>query len=174
MQQAMNDAVERLRAGGVAIDDLDPPEGWAELVEAARTINTYEGARSHREHLSQFGERIGMRLAVLVREGLEMPKEMYDRARAHVERMKVQTRSLFGEYPAVLSPSAPGAAPLGLASTGDPVHNAPWTALGTPAISIPLSTGGPPLGLQVTAAYGRDDALVAMAASAAGLLSRNR
>jgi len=35
--------------------------------------------------------------------------------------------------------------------------NAPWTALGTPAISIPMPVGnGLPLGIQLTAAHGQD------------------
>jgi len=35
--------------------------------------------------------------------------------------------------------------------------NAPWTALGTPAISIPMPVAsGLPLGLQITAAHGYD------------------
>jgi Asp-tRNA(Asn)/Glu-tRNA(Gln) amidotransferase A subunit family amidase len=35
--------------------------------------------------------------------------------------------------------------------------NAPWTAVGTPAISIPMPVqDGLPLGLQLTADYGQD------------------
>ena len=57
-----------------------------------------------------------------------------------------------------------GPAPAGLESTGDPSHNAPWTALGVPAISVPLPVERGPLGVQMAAAWGRDDALVAVAA----------
>ena len=43
-------------------------------------------------------------------------------------------------------PAATGPAPLGLAFTGDSRMNAPWTAVGTPAISIPIPvTAGLPL-----------------------------
>jgi len=87
-----------------------------------------------------------------------------------VARMRVQMTSLFGRYPAMLSPAATGAAPAGLASTGDPANNAPWTALGFPAISVPLPVSGAPLGWQITAAWGRDDFLVAVAAQAENLL----
>jgi Asp-tRNA(Asn)/Glu-tRNA(Gln) amidotransferase A subunit family amidase len=35
--------------------------------------------------------------------------------------------------------------------------NSPWTALGTPAITIPMPIGAAlPLGLQLTAAHGED------------------
>jgi aspartyl-tRNA(Asn)/glutamyl-tRNA(Gln) amidotransferase subunit A len=44
--------------------------------------------------------------------------------------------------------------------------NYPWTALGTPAISIPMGqTSGLPLGLQLTANPGNDALLLRAAAS---------
>jgi amidase len=100
-----------------------------------------------------------VRLAELVRQGLAMPEEEYRAAQAHIAAMRGAVSHVFWEYPAILTPA-------GLASTGDPSHNAPWTALGLPAISVPLPTAGAPLGLQMTAAWGRDDALLSVAAQA--------
>jgi len=171
MTHAVQKAAERLRSRGVLVDELDPPAGWHELRDAAFTINHYEGARSHRARFEQHGTRIGVRLAGLVRTGLEIPDEEYQAARAVVERLWVEVAGLFQEYPAILTPAATGAAPAGLAATGDPANNAPWTALGVPAISVPLHVSGAPLGLQITAAWGRDDALVAVAAEAERLLN---
>ena len=164
MQQALAAAVQSLRARGVAIDEIDPPDGWARLQSAARTINQYEGARSQRARFEEFGDRIGEKLAGLVRAGLELAQAEYDDARAHVENMKVEVSSIFWDYPAILTPAAAGPAPAGLGGTGDPSHNAPWTALGVPAISVPLPVEGAPLGVQMAAGWGRDDALVAVAA----------
>jgi Asp-tRNA(Asn)/Glu-tRNA(Gln) amidotransferase A subunit family amidase len=163
MQQALGAAVERLRAQGVTIDEISPPEGWERLQSAARTINQYEGARSQRARFEDVGDRIGHKLADLVRAGLRLAPSEYDDARAHVEHMKAEVSSIFWDYPAILTPAAPGPAPAGLAGTGDPSHNAPWTALGVPAISVPLPVEGGPLGVQIAAAWGRDDALVAIA-----------
>ena len=59
MAPAVDDAAERLRAGGVPVDALDLPEGWDRLAAAARTINDYEGARTHAARYGEFGERIG-------------------------------------------------------------------------------------------------------------------
>jgi Asp-tRNA(Asn)/Glu-tRNA(Gln) amidotransferase A subunit family amidase len=171
MTHALQQAAQRLRSRGVLVDELDPPAGWHELRDAAFTVNHYEGARSHRGRFEQHGTRIGIRLADLVRTGLQIPEEEYQAARAVVERMRVELASLFREYPAVLTPAATGAAPAGLSATGDPANNAPWTALGVPAISVPLQGSGAPLGLQITAAWGRDDALVAAAAEAERLLN---
>jgi Asp-tRNA(Asn)/Glu-tRNA(Gln) amidotransferase A subunit family amidase len=39
--------------------------------------------------------------------------------------------------------------------------NSPWTALGTPAITIPMPVAGAlPLGLQLTAEHGQDARLI--------------
>ena len=78
--------------------------------------------------------------------------------------MKVRVSSIFWDYPVILTPAAAGPAPEGLDGTGDPSHNAPWTALGVPAIAVPLPSSGGPVGVQIAAAWGRDDALVAVAA----------
>ena len=164
MQPALAAAVGRLRARGVSIDEIDPPAGWDRLQAAARTINQYEGARSQQARFEEFGDRIGSNLAALVRAGLRLEQSSYDDARACVEEMKVVVSSIFWDYPAILTPAAAGPAPAGLASTGDPSHNAPWTALGVPAISVPLPVAGGPVGVQIVAAWGRDDALVAVAA----------
>ena len=53
--------------------------------------------------------------------------------------------------------------------------NAPWTALGTPAISIPLATpNGLPLGLQLTADRGEDARLLRVAVWAQDMLVGER
>jgi Asp-tRNA(Asn)/Glu-tRNA(Gln) amidotransferase A subunit family amidase len=74
-------------------------------------------------------------------------------------------REIYKGTPVILVPAATGPAPFGLASTGDSLMNRPWTALGTPAISIPLPTGeGLPLGLQLTADHNQDAPLLDTAA----------
>lgn len=168
-EDAVARAAERLRANGVPVADMDPPEGWDRLPAAARTVNTYEGARSHAERYREFGDRIGVRLAELVRQGMAMPEGEYQAALAHITRMRGAVAQIFWEFPIILTPTA-GPAPAGFDSTGDPSLQAPWTALGVPAISVPLPVSGAPLGLQMVAAWGRDDALVSVAAQAEHLL----
>ena len=174
MAQAVAAAVERLRALGVPVLDTELPAGWDRTAKAALLINDYEGARAHARRFTEFGERIGTRLAELVRRGLAIPDEEYLAAREQVEQTRREMSRIFWEYPAIVSPAATGPAPAGLSSTGDPALNAPWTALGVPAISVPLPVPGAPLGLQINAAWGRDDALVAVAAHAERLLGDPR
>jgi Asp-tRNA(Asn)/Glu-tRNA(Gln) amidotransferase A subunit family amidase len=72
----------------------------------------------------------------------------------------------FGGLDVLLTPSAPGEAPEGLASTGDPVFNRVVTLLGFPAFSLPAGLGpsGLPLGVQLVGAPGGEEALLAVAA----------
>jgi Asp-tRNA(Asn)/Glu-tRNA(Gln) amidotransferase A subunit family amidase len=57
----------------------------------------------------------------------------------------------------ILTPSAPGAAPESLASTGNPMFNRLWTLMGTPCVNVPgLSDNGLPLGIQIVGRFGRD------------------
>ncbi|MEX1021387.1 MAG: amidase [Litorilinea sp.] len=63
-------------------------------------------------------------------------------------------------------PPAVGPAPQGLDSTGEPAMNLPWTHMGLPAITIPMgkADNGLPLGLQIVARFGQDEALLQWAA----------
>ena len=69
---------------------------------------------------------------------------------------------VFEEYDAILTPAAPGPAPRGLASTGNPVFCSTWTLLGTPSVSLPLlqSEDGLPVGVQLVGRRGNDARLL--------------
>ena len=62
----------------------------------------------------------------------------------------------------MLTPSAPGEAPHGLGSTGDPQFNRAWQLLGGPQINVPVpralraSRADLPLGVQVVGRPGDD------------------
>jgi Asp-tRNA(Asn)/Glu-tRNA(Gln) amidotransferase A subunit family amidase len=157
------DTTGRLRAAGFQVIETNPPDGFDRLLAASRTINDYEGARTHEQRWREHGDRIGAKLAALVGKGLAMPRAEYEEALDVVARTREAMAAFFAGYPVVLSPAATGPAPLGLESTGDPRMNAPWTALGVPAISVPMPVNGPPVGLQMTAAAGHDAELLALA-----------
>ena len=133
-------------------------------------IFAYEGARTHETRWREHGERIGQKLARLVEEGSRITKDQYHAALIKVVEIKRQMSNLFRHYPVLITPAAPGLAPEGLQSTGDPVMNSPWTALGVPAISIPMPVLGMPLGLQLVSESGADSALLALAAEVESLL----
>jgi Asp-tRNA(Asn)/Glu-tRNA(Gln) amidotransferase A subunit family amidase len=62
----------------------------------------------------------------------------------------------------LITPSAVGAAPHGLTSTGDATFNRLWTLLGSPCVNVAAlsDTGGMPLGVQVVGRFARDQAVL--------------
>jgi amidase len=156
MAEAFRTTVSTLRRAGVSIRSLDIAGRLASLVAAARTVMFYEGARFHEQRYKRYGSRL-QDMADLVREGLQMSVGRYDEARRSIAESKARIGEFYKATPIILVPEAPGPAPRGLDSTGDSRMNAPWTALGTPAISIPMPVAaGLPLGLQLTGDHGTD------------------
>jgi Asp-tRNA(Asn)/Glu-tRNA(Gln) amidotransferase A subunit family amidase len=82
----------------------------------------------------------------------------YDAARSIGNRARKALRSIFDEVDVLLTFSAPGAPPKGLASTGDPRFNRLWTLMGVPCVNVPgyVAEGGLPVGVQVIARFGDD------------------
>lgn len=169
MEAAFRRTVERL-GQNFRIGIVEMPERFAELAPAVRTIVTYEGARTHQARWREHGEKIGVNLAGLVEEGLGISTEQYHAALIAVVEIKRLMSSVFRHYPVLITPAAPGPAPEGLLYTGDPVMNLPWTALGVPAVSVPIPVLGLPLGLQLVSESGTDGALLALAAEVESLL----
>jgi len=157
MANAFRQAIALLRRAGIAIKAVDIADLLKKLNEAGDVIEAYEGARFHEARLKEFGDRLDQNIANLVRNGLKIPAERYDDTRRFIADSRVRFAEIFKSTPVILTPAAVGPAPLGLSSTGDPRMDAPWTALGTPAISIPMPmASGLPLGLQLTADLGQD------------------
>jgi len=65
-------------------------------------------------------------------------------------------------YDAILTPSAPSAAPKGLAATGDPSFCTLWTLCGMPCVTLPLleSSDRMPIGVQLVGARNGDAKLL--------------
>jgi len=102
-------------------------------------------------------DRLDQPIANLVLNGLKISTARYDEVKRFIAERRMRFTETFKSTPVILTPAAVGAAPLGLSTTGDPRMDAPWTALGTPAISIPMPiASGLPLGLQLTADVGQD------------------
>ncbi len=71
--------------------------------------------------------------------------EAYDVA----ARCRAEFDEIASDFDAVLTPSTPGEAPLGLAATGSFAFNAIWSVLHAPCINVPgfLGPSGLPVGL---------------------------
>ncbi len=86
----------------------------------------------------------------------------YAAAVAAVPSLRESLGPLFATHDALLTPAAPGPAPVGLESTGSPAFCTLWTLLGLPALSLPLlaAGNGMPIGVQLVGRYGDDAGLL--------------
>jgi len=160
MTTAFKKALSSLRKAGVTIQPINISPMLDQVTDASDIVMYYEGARFHEQRFKEYGDRLGQ-MAALVREGLKISTARYDEARRHIGESKARILEIYKTAPVILVPAATGPAPLGLQNTGDARMNSPWTALGTPAITIPMPVGeGLPLGLQLTAAPGQDARVV--------------
>jgi Asp-tRNA(Asn)/Glu-tRNA(Gln) amidotransferase A subunit family amidase len=99
----------------------------------------------------------------------------YGAAIARRQRNREIHARLAARYDAAITLAAPGAAPVGLGSTGNPVFNVPASLLGIPALSLPLLLAeGLPLGLQVIGFGGEDARLFSVAAAVRDCLGASR
>src|SRR5262249_60296819 len=78
-------------------------------------------------------------------------------ALAKAERYAAGLSDIFDTYDAIVTPAAPGVAPKGLGSTGDPAFCTLWTLSGLPAVSLPpfAGEGGLPLAAKLLGPPGR-------------------
>jgi len=156
MANAFRESLSRLRSRGLIVEPLPIRPLLEKLASEAVVVEKYEGARAHEQRFKQYGDRL-LDLASLVREGLRISEQRYQEALTFISQSRQDIAERYKTTPVILVPAATGPAPRGLASTGDARMNSPWTAMGTPAISIPMPIpDGLPLGLQLTAAHGQD------------------
>ncbi len=166
-------AAKRLRDAGIKVltrrDSAEVESAEAALQRAlllTRKINAWES----RWPLNTFSDRDASKLSQSMRDRLveaeALTLEEYRSFIAEREKVRGICARLGALADASITLSAPAEAPVGIASTGNPVYVVPGTLLGVPVVSLPLlSCNGLPLGLQVIGYRDKDAELLATAAS---------
>ena len=153
-------------------DALADQAGWAPLppafdaaVDAARTIQMAELTQSYAPIAKQHADVLSRELHEAMATGRAIAATDYLAALDLRDGLYGALERLFEHGDAIVCPAALGPAPAGLATTGDPIFNAPWTYLGMPAVTVPLLTSeeGLPMGVQVIGRRGQDARLLAVA-----------
>ncbi|OYV61644.1 MAG: hypothetical protein B7Z71_04345 [Acidocella sp. 21-58-7] len=173
-QQADFDAaLAKLRQAGAILHEVSLPVDSDAIFAATLSILQYEAARIHQSLIANHPEKASDILHQLVANGLAVTDAEYNAAKMLQKQLKADFEALVAPYDAVLTLPALGAAPLGLAFTGDSTFCAAWSLMGVPALSIPSGWSGSklPLGLQICGPFGSDQKLLRTAAWAEAQLA---
>jgi Asp-tRNA(Asn)/Glu-tRNA(Gln) amidotransferase A subunit family amidase len=165
---------ENLRLAGFTVKSVPVMADFDEIYEHHQIIVAAEAAQVHETWFSQYPDLYHEKTAALIKRGQAVTADSLAAALAGREKLRKELSAamMAAELDGWLSPSAVGTAPAGLASTGDPVMNLPWTYAGLPTMSLPagFSQEGLPMGLQITGHWYGDEAMIAAAAQVEAVL----
>ena len=147
---------------GAPVVEVDIGHDFDRVVDKHRVIMDVEMAHNLHRDYEQGGDSLSKVLRTLIERGRKTLAVDYADALAASASLNCALDPVFDSYDAILTPSAPGAAPRGLESTGNPVFCTAWTLLGTPAVTLPLlkSDDGLPIGVQLVGRRGDDAQLL--------------
>jgi Asp-tRNA(Asn)/Glu-tRNA(Gln) amidotransferase A subunit family amidase len=165
---------ELVDALGEQASEVELGPSFDRVIDWHRTIMEVEMAHNLHRDYEQGRDRLSRQLCELIERGREYKAIEYTRAVAGIDPLNAALAAVFDEFDAILTPAAPGEAPRGLASTGNPVFCTTWTYLGVPAVTLPLlrSETGLPLGVQLVGRRGNDARLLRTARWLVQTLSR--
>jgi Asp-tRNA(Asn)/Glu-tRNA(Gln) amidotransferase A subunit family amidase len=153
---------ELVAALGEQVSEVDIGQSFERAYDLHRTIMEVEMAHNLHRDFEQGGASLSEVLRGLIERGRKVLAVDYARALAGSAPLNQALDGLFDEYDAILTPAAPGPAPRGLETTGNPVFCTLWTYLGTPAVTLPLlsADNGLPIGVQLVGRRGNDARLL--------------
>jgi Asp-tRNA(Asn)/Glu-tRNA(Gln) amidotransferase A subunit family amidase len=159
MQKAVETAARIAQAAGAKVTEVTLPPILEEAYAAQFIIQDYETFRALAFEYDRHRDMIDARLRKSLDNAASITADQYDAARRTASRGRQMLADTMSEHDVILTASAPGAAPLGFESTGNPMFNRLWTLMGAPCVNVPgLSENELPLGVQIVGRFGRDRA----------------
>lgn len=170
----MDMACLTLKKNGADVSCLNMEDEWNTLTTAHKTIMFYEMARSIQTTHAANCSRFSTTLRATCEQGAGISTANYHLALSTARSSEARLLHALQDTDVILTPSAKGAAPLGLESTGESTFNRIWTLLGWPAIHLPTtqSSEGLPLGVQLIGKPGADRQLLLIADQIHQLINR--
>ena len=159
MQKAVETAARAAQQAGATVSELKAPPFFEEAYRAQFIIQDYEAFQALAFEYDRHPDEVARQLREHLDRAATITAEEYDAARRIASRARRALADFMDDIDVILAPSAPGAAPEGLGSTGDAAFNRLWTLMGTPCVNVPgLDDGKLPLGVQIIGGFGGDRA----------------
>ncbi|MDE1567708.1 amidase [Aquabacter sp. P-9] len=155
---ALEAAAKAAEAAGAQVTVIDLAPEIEDADPLCAVIQDFEAAISLADDYDFHRDGMSEQLAGHLERAATISTDTYDSARRTAKRARHALGDLFAEHDALLTFSAPGAAPEGFATTGSPLFNRLWTLMGTPCINVTglENAAGLPVGVQVVGRFGRD------------------
>lgn len=166
--------VARLQQAGYTVQRVPALDDIETVTHHHLAIMSAEMAGEHAGWFEPYRHLYRPRTLALLEQGQAISPDELSAARQFQQDLRPRLENLMAEkgVDLWLAPAAPGPAPAGLAITGSPAMNLPWTQVGLPAITVPAgyAANGLPLGLQLVGRFMADEELLAWAAPIAATL----
>ncbi len=164
--KALDHAVRAAEQAGGTVRTIGLSELFAAAWRAQLTIQNFEARHAFAWEYAERYDDIAPGIRRTLDGAQKIETAAYDDARRAAHRARRVMDDLFADIDVLLTFSAPGPAPEGLASTGDARFNRLWTLMGMPCVNVPgyIAPGGLPVGVQIVAPFGKDDRALAAAA----------
>ena len=168
MRRAFDEYCTRL-AGHPRVQVKNMPvfTDWPGVNERHQQLAAAELAQMHHTWFKRFAPLYRPKTRAFIEFGQTLGQSAIEKGRASCAALRQTLNNQLDSLKAdaFLAPAATGHAPQGLASTGNPVMNVPWTHAGLPVLALPMTKtrNGLPLGVQIAGRYGSDAATLTLA-----------
>jgi len=172
VERAMAESVAALQAAGAQVSELELPDDFEGFREAQLKIGRREGRSTFlNEYRTTPSLHDEFKARVENREGHTAAETRL--AYRTVDRCRALFDDIVAQYDVVLTPSAPGEAPVGQDSTGDASFNSMWTLLQVPVVNVPglFGPSGMPVGVSLVGRRYEDRKVIAYAGLFGAVLS---
>jgi len=165
MREAMATAERLLRAAGAKVEAVELGPELAGLNDLKEIVMRVEGRVAFLDLERSKADLLSPGIVKRMHRAQQLGQAALRDALDGAAVARIASDELAGGYDALLTPAANGEAPLGLASTGDPIFTGMWTLLHAPCVTVPglFGPAGLPIGLQLVAPRYRDAQLLAVA-----------
>ena len=168
--RAVETAAQQLIRHGVTVEEVALPAEFERFLDAQSDVLRFEAARVFAYERTRHADLLSPSSRDELAAGVAIPRRTYLDAQALLARCRALFAAAIAPFDVLLTASAPGEAPAGLANTGEAMFNRWGSGLLVPCLNLP-GFAGPnrlPVGIQLIGAMGDDLRLLRAAKWIAG------
>jgi Asp-tRNA(Asn)/Glu-tRNA(Gln) amidotransferase A subunit family amidase len=162
--EALERAQKSFEDAGLTVTPLDLPSRFSRLISCYETIIFRDLALNHKSDFERYEKSMSARLNQILNIGLAVTQAAYAEAVDDAAYYRSYISQLLTENTVILAPATDGYAPIMSEATGEQKLQSLWTVTGMPSLATPCGKrDGLPIGVQLIAASGREDLVLAAA-----------